>query len=269
MHRPRWGVALLSVTLIATAATLALGGGARAAAGGAFASSFETEDPQPDWTDTVDADAGSSGVDGNIVTGMPGSLRGDVTAIAVNAEPNGNEGAGNLNDGDSATKWLVDTPTSWAQYTLAAPAEAIRYALTSANDAPERDPRDWTLQGSADGTAWTTVDTRTGQTFAERFQTRIYEVANPASFPIYRLSITGHPSGNLTQLAELELAGADVTAPPAGPMQSRIGPGPSQLTHRQGGRGLHRAPGVPDLGPATPPRAAGTRTTRSSTSMSR
>ncbi|MEU7904524.1 GH92 family glycosyl hydrolase [Actinoplanes sp. NPDC049118] len=237
MHRPRWGVALLSVTLIATAASVAMGRGALAAAATSFASSFETDDPQPSWTDTVDQDAGSSGVDGNVVVGMPGSLRGHVTAIAVNAEPNGNEGAGNLNDGDSATKWLVDTPTSWAQYTLDAPAEVVRYALTSANDAPERDPRDWTLQGSADGTTWTTVDTRTSQTFAERFQTRTYPVANPASFPIYRLSITGHPSGNLTQLAELELAGADVTAPPAGPMQSRVGPGPASSPTAKAGVG--------------------------------
>ena len=45
--------------------------------------------------------------------------------------------------------------------------------MTSANDAPERDPRDWTIQGSADGGAtWTTVDTRTGQTFDQRYQTK-------------------------------------------------------------------------------------------------
>src|SRR5690349_10984133 len=205
MHRPRWGVALLSVTLIATTASVAPGGAALAAAG-SFASSFETGDPQPDWTDTVDAAAGSGGVDGTVVVGMPGSLRGHVTAIAVNAEPNSSEGGRNLNDGDSATKWLVDTPTSWAQYTLDAPAEVIKYALTSANDAPERDPRDWTLQGSADGSTWTTVDTQTGQTFTERFQTKTYTVADPGTFGIYRLNITGHPSGDLTQLADLELA---------------------------------------------------------------
>ena len=42
MHRPRWGVALLSVTLIATAASVASGGGALAAAAKSFKSSFET-----------------------------------------------------------------------------------------------------------------------------------------------------------------------------------------------------------------------------------
>ncbi|AGZ44993.1 alpha-1,2-mannosidase [Actinoplanes friuliensis DSM 7358] len=223
--------------MIATAASVATGGSALAAAAESFTSSFETGEPQPTWTDTVDADAGSEGVDGTVVVGMPGSLRSHVTAIAVNAQPNSSEGANNLNDGDSATKWLVDTPTSWAQYTLDAPAEVIKYALTSANDSPERDPRDWTLQGSTDGETWTTVDTQTGQTFTERFQTKTYTVADPASFPIYRLNITGHPSGNLTQLAELELADANVTAPPTGPMQSRLGNGPASSPTAKAGVG--------------------------------
>ncbi|MFI7546638.1 GH92 family glycosyl hydrolase [Actinoplanes sp. NPDC049599] len=222
---------------MAAAAAVATGSGAAAAAATSFRSSFEADEPEPDWTDTVDAAAGSGGVDGAVVVGMPGSLRGHVTGIAVNAEPNSNEGHANLNDGDAATKWLVDTPTSWAQYTLDAPAEVVRYALTSANDAPERDPRDWTLQGSADGAGWTTVDTQTGQTFTERFQTKTYTVADPAAFPIYRLSITGHPSGNLTQLAELELADANVTPPPAGPMQSRVGPGPASSPTAKAGAG--------------------------------
>ncbi|MGA5304970.1 GH92 family glycosyl hydrolase [Nucisporomicrobium flavum] len=236
MHRPRWGAALLSVSLVAAAATVAGGGAAHAAAATSFASSFETDDPQPTWTDTVDGDH-SSGVDGSVAVGMPGSLRDHVTAIAANAQPNPNEGVNNLNDGDAATKWLVDTPTSWAQYTLDAPATVVKYALTSANDAPERDPRDWTLEGSANGTTWTTVDTRTGQTFDERFQTKTYTVANPGSFPIYRLSITGHPSGNLTQLADLELADDNTGAPPAGPMQSRPGNGPASSPTAKAGVG--------------------------------
>jgi predicted alpha-1,2-mannosidase len=238
MHRPRWGVALLSVTLIAAAAAVAVGGAAAAAAATSFRSSFETDDPQPTWIDTVDPEVGSGGVDGTVVVGMPGSLRGHVTGIAVNAEPNSSEGRTNLNDGDPATKWLVDTPTSWAQYTLDAPAEVVRYALTSANDAPERDPRDWTLQGSTDGGTWTTVDTQTGQTFTERFQTRTYTVADPAAFAVYRLTVTGHPAGNLTQLAELELADANVTPPPTAAMQSRVGPGPAGSPTAKAGVGF-------------------------------
>ncbi|MEU4242177.1 GH92 family glycosyl hydrolase [Actinoplanes sp. NPDC026619] len=222
MRRPQWIVATLAASSLVGA--MMIGSPARAAPAEGFASSFETSDPQPDWTDTVER---ASGVDGDITAGMPGSLRSHVTAVAVNAQPNSNENGNNLNDGDEATKWLVDTSPSWAQYTLDAPATVVKYALTSANDAPERDPQDWTLQGSADGTDWTTVDTRSGQTFADRFTTNTYDVATPGSWAIYRLTVTAHPSGNLTQLAGLELADANTTPPQEGPAQSRVGNGPA------------------------------------------
>ncbi|WP_305782514.1 GH92 family glycosyl hydrolase [Symbioplanes lichenis] len=228
---------MLSVGLVAAGVAVTPGGAAQAAGTTAFASSFEADDPQPTWTDTVDGDR-SGGVDGEITHGLPGSLYEHVVEITANAQPNNNEGVTNLNDANPESKWLVDTPTSWAQYQLDTAQTATTYALTSANDAPERDPRDWTLQGSANGTDWTTVDTQTGQTFTARFQRKTYTVANPGSFLYYRLTITGHPSGNLTQLADLDLAGADVTPPGAGtPVRSRIGNGPASSPTAKGGVG--------------------------------
>jgi predicted alpha-1,2-mannosidase len=213
-----------------------IGTPAHAAAGtAAFASSFETTDPQPTWTDTSER---ASGVDGVVAVGMPGTLRNHVTGVTVNRNANSVEVGTNLNDGDATSKWLVDTPASWAQYELDGRYTVVKYALTSANDAPERDPRDWTLDGSNDGGAtWTTVDTVTGNTFDQRFQTKTFDVASPGSFAVYRLNITGHPSGNLTQLADLDIADANVTTPPAGPMQSRIGPGPASSPTAKAGAG--------------------------------
>jgi predicted alpha-1,2-mannosidase len=238
MHRPRWGVALVPLALVAG---LTIGSPARAAES-SFASSFETDDPQPAWTDTVetgpDGQPRADGVDGNVQVGIPGSLRERVVAIAANAQPNNNEGVTNLNDGDPQTKWLVDTPASWAQYTLDAPAAVVRYALTSANDAPERDPQDWELQGSADGTAWTTVDQRAGEVFGQRFQTRLFDVANPQAFTFWRLSITAHAGGgNLTQLADWELSDGDSAPGPESDMQSRVGNGPGSSPTAKAGVG--------------------------------
>jgi hypothetical protein len=82
--------------------------------------------------------------------------------------------AANLVDGDVQTKWLTFTPTGWAQFEFDGPFAIVRYALTSANDAPTRDPMDWTLQGSNDGQNWTTVDTQRDQVFTDRFQTKEY-----------------------------------------------------------------------------------------------
>ena len=68
----------------------------------------------------------------------------------------------------------------------------VTYALTSANDFAERDPKDWTLKGSADGKDWKTLDTRTGETFDKRFQTKTYDIADVrrAAYGHYRLEIT-------------------------------------------------------------------------------
>ncbi|WP_328564963.1 hypothetical protein [Streptomyces coelicoflavus] len=38
------------------------------------------------------------------------------------------------------------------QYRSTTAAVLDHYTLTSANDAPDRDPRDWVLRGSDDGT---------------------------------------------------------------------------------------------------------------------
>jgi hypothetical protein len=61
-----------------------------------FVSSFEPGDPQPAWADTVDTrpdgEPRRSGVDGNVVVGIPGSLRGRVIDIQANGQPNAGEG---------------------------------------------------------------------------------------------------------------------------------------------------------------------------------
>jgi predicted alpha-1,2-mannosidase len=197
-----------------------------------FATSFEPNEPAPTWTNTVETDpAGNrkaSGVDGRFSTGIPGSLREHVVAITANGE---NTEAGevkeNLNDGDVNSKWLVFEPTGWVVYKLDAPVAVVHYALTSANDEPDRDPRDWTLQGSADGQTWSTVDSQAGQAFGARFETREYRFANTTAYQYYRLDITSNGGTDIVQLAELELSNGDSTPPPPGDMNTRIGTGPS------------------------------------------
>jgi signal transduction histidine kinase len=85
------------------------------------------------------------------------------------------------------------------------------YALTSANDFPQRDPQDWRLLGSNDGgKTWTTLDTRKNEVFRERHQRRVFQVSRPAAFETYRLQIdlVRDPKvANSVQLAEIELRG--------------------------------------------------------------
>ncbi|MFD0473200.1 discoidin domain-containing protein [Nonomuraea thailandensis] len=133
----------------------------------------------------------------------------------------------NLADTDANTKWLVFTGTGWARYDLSEPVAVVHYALTSADDAPERDPRDWELQGSHDGQAWTTLDARAGETFTARHQRKEYRFGNTTAYAHYRLNVTRIGEGSTLQLAEWELSDGGSGPRPPSDMRSQVGTGPT------------------------------------------
>src|SRR5947207_7078549 len=198
-----------------------------------FFSSFEPGDPQPTWTDTVETDARgvkkSSGVTGTSFIAVPGSVTDQVTALAVSGENTaGGEVRAKLIDSDVLTKWLVFAPAAFIECTLAQPVAVQRYALSSANDEPARDPRDWTLSGSTDGQTWTPLDSRTGQVFAERYQTNTYDFVNKSAYQHYRLDITHNGGAPIVQLAEVQLSDGSDRQPPPTDMKSSVGTGPAE-----------------------------------------
>jgi hypothetical protein len=153
-----------------------------------------------DW-----AQAGPGGL--NWVEAFEGDVTDTVVAVTASAENPPNEVKENLVDGSPGTKWLVFEPTGWVEFELSEPVAVRRYALTSANDAPARDPMDWTLQGSNDGETWTNLDQRSGEAFAERFQRKDYEFENETAYGHYRLEITANSGAEgLLQLAEVQLS---------------------------------------------------------------
>lgn len=196
-----------------------------------FTTSFEADETQPTWRNTVEVGADgakrTSGVDGGFASGIPGNVTDRVTELRASGE---NAGAGetkeNLVDLQSGTKWLVFEPTAWIEFDLDAPVKVVTYALTSANDAAERDPRDWTLQGSADGKEWKVLDSRAGQTFAKRFETRTFGLANDTAYAHYRLEITKNGGAGLTQLADVQFSNGDTSAPVPEEMRSQVDRGP-------------------------------------------
>ncbi|GAA3451749.1 GH92 family glycosyl hydrolase [Dactylosporangium matsuzakiense] len=200
-----------------------------AAPPGDFVSSFESTDPQPAAT-TAETDASGRPIQGNLSgsspNGLPGSLLAQVAAVSASAENPPNEVAARLADGNPSTKWLAFSPTGWAAYQLKAPATAVKYSLTSANDASSRDPKDFTVQGSNDGSQWTDLDRRTGQTFSGRFATNTYSFANTTAYSWYRLNVTANSGDSLVQLADWDISDGTDTRPPATPMVSVSGAGP-------------------------------------------
>ncbi|HEX6356515.1 ThuA domain-containing protein [Actinophytocola sp.] len=140
-----------------------------------------------------------------------------VAEVTANGENPPNETKDKLLDNNSQTKWLTRTPTGWVVYKLTTPAAVGSYSLTSANDFTGRDPKNWTLQGSNDGTSWTDLDTRTNEVFPERFQSRKFTFANTTVYSHYRLNITANSGEPLLQLADFAVFGGAETPPPPDP----------------------------------------------------
>ncbi|MGX5817367.1 chondroitinase-B domain-containing protein [Chitinophaga lutea] len=112
-----------------------------------------------------------------------------------------------LIDNNPATKYFRSGRTAlWVQYNSPVPAIVVRYTITSGNDRPARDPKDWFLLGSNDGATWDTLDTRAGETWSGRGQLRSFTAeANMQAYTRFRLQITANNGEANTQFAEWEL----------------------------------------------------------------
>jgi len=178
------------------------------------------------------------GINGNL-RGFPSQIRvlpagpasavKDITALYSTAPTFGSEDSGwpasNVTDGQVTSKWYagIGVSHSWLRQEAEAGVVVTYYTLTSANDYPERDPKDWTLEGSNDDFhTFVVLDQQQGQRFPRRYQTRTFAAQqNPGALPFasYRLSITANngPAADL-QLAEWRLygrSGRALTAPDA------------------------------------------------------
>ncbi len=126
----------------------------------------------------------------------------NVTASAEN--PEGGEIAAKLADGDLATKWSAPASSAWIQFAYKEAKTWNKYSLTSGNDDPTRDFKDWTLQASNDGATWTTLDTQVDHAvWATRNSTIDFDYANVAAYKFYKFNVTANNGGGVIQLSEI------------------------------------------------------------------
>ncbi len=127
---------------------------------------------------------------------------------------NPGEPARNAFDNNPNTKWFVNYFQSWIQFKFTDDGSAkyavSKYTLTSANDVPERNPRDWKLYGTNVANPvfpgdFVELDSRTGVTFPNRFQKQAFSIGNTTEYSTYRLQIAANSGAFPTQLAEIEL----------------------------------------------------------------
>lgn len=137
----------------------------------------------------------------------------DITSngvLSVNKEngggPDANEGSKKLVDGNINTKYLANFSTPfYMTLTFQQPQVVNIYKMTSGNDSPSRDPKDWTISGSNDGANWTVLDQRTGEVFEGRNMTKQYTFSNQTGYLYYRLSVLANNGDGLFQMSEWRL----------------------------------------------------------------
>jgi len=116
---------------------------------------------------------------------------------ATASNPGGNnpggEGPENSVDGTRSTKWL-DFNKGPLVLNYGSPITIDGYRWATANDATERDPIRWTLEGSANGTSWILLDDRSGAdqpvTTSRQAYLAIMDLNQIPDTPIVSLTVT-------------------------------------------------------------------------------
>ena len=125
----------------------------------------------------------------------------------------GAEGVANVLDVKSATKYLNFDKLNTGIIVIPAAGTSVLsgIGLTSANDAPERDPASFLVEGSNDLTTWTKVADGAVAKFSARFTRQQIDFSNTAAFAAYRVTfptVANATSANSMQIADIELIGS-------------------------------------------------------------
>lgn len=163
------------------------------------------------WID--DFKVGDAAVELFDITDLMGPIAGQNdhlpwTGPASDGSP-GAERIAKLIDNNDSTKYLVGAEQVWIEYRISYLARPVGYSLTSANDAPTRDPNTWDFQGwDAATNSWVTLHSVTNHPeWPERYQKEEFYFTNMNWYNKFRLNITainGDPEG-LMQIAEWEI----------------------------------------------------------------
>ena len=93
----------------------------------------------------------------------------------------------NTNDNNQDTKYTAPASYSWAlTYDFGSSRSLSAYNWATANDsAPSRNPTKWKVEGSANGTTWTTIDDRSATTQSGPNSIYTWAGVNPANYAAF------------------------------------------------------------------------------------
>lgn len=141
----------------------------------------------------------------------------DVSSLVIDKSARGttatgaNEAAQRIFDGDTGTKWCcTNIENAYVMFKTKAPTSVAAYQLCAANDTAGfsgRNPKSWTLYGSADGENWTVIDSvYSGTMNTANYSASTYRAdSDDAEFSYFVLYIHTITSGTTMQISELKL----------------------------------------------------------------
>ena len=157
-----------------------------------------------------------------MATGVVKDLTTFENEFSVSHENNGGkengEGSPKLIDNNINTKFLnsnldqIGYTFHW-QFEYFQPQIINAYTMTTGNDAPGRDPKNWDMLASNDGINWVTLDTKDDYIFPTtggpnnngRIVTYTFTYNNSTPYHFYRLRVRAVGSGTLFQMGEFRM----------------------------------------------------------------
>jgi hypothetical protein len=119
----------------------------------------------------------------------------------------------NAFDGDHNTIWDSNaTATGWVQGQWTTGFAATQYRIRRRDDQAARMPKDFTLQGSNNGSSWTTLDTRTNITWPTSGETKTFTFTNSTVYTYYRLDVTANNGDSYLSFMNLVVSAAPAQA---------------------------------------------------------
>ncbi|WP_244552168.1 discoidin domain-containing protein [Paenibacillus sp. ov031] len=108
---------------------------------------------------------------------------------------------------DHQFAWISATMMSgWIGFDFNSPIIIDRYTITGRSDANyTMSPKDWTFEGSNDGTNWTVLDTRRNVIDWNTTQTRSFIIGNKAKYKMYRINAVNNNSSNGVLIKEIKM----------------------------------------------------------------
>ena len=104
--------------------------------------------------------------------------------------------------------WIsAGVATGWLQFQFNTPKVVKQYNIVSYSGSAylSRFPKNWTFQGSNDGSAWTTLDTQTNQSVTSGGQIIPYPITNTTAYTYYKLNITANNGDIYLSIGQLQL----------------------------------------------------------------